>query len=495
MELDNTPIDLHELFIRCQTMIKPKADAKSLLLHLYAEPIMDKVPTGDAKKLLHVLLNLLTNAVKFTDVGTVHLKALVSEMDEKTVTLYFEVKDSGIGMTPEQAAKIFDPFTQAQTDTTRKYGGTGLGLAITKTFVELMGGTLALETELGVGSKFSFSLTFNLLDMKKEDLPVTKMIFNTMERPVFEGEILLCEDNNMNQQVICEHLERVGFKTVVAENGKLGVEMVEDRLAKGEKQFDLIFMDIHMPVMDGLVASGKINALALGVPIVAMTANIMYDDKEFYKSSGMNDCVSKPFTSQELWQCLMRYFKPMTWQREDAALREKADGDLNQKLINNFVKSNRTKAEEIENALNAGDIKLAHRLAHSLKNNAGQLKKMGLQKITQEMEALLQDGENKVTPQHLEVLNRELSTSLAELGPLVYEPPPEAEEEPLGAEAIRALFEKLEPMLVNYNTGCLVYINDLKRIPGSEALIQHIQNIDFVLALRAFSILKEGVEK
>jgi CheY-like chemotaxis protein len=137
------------------------------------------------------------------------------------------------------------------------------------------------------------------------------VVHKEIDKPEFEGEILLCEDNEMNQEVICEQLTRVGIKTVVAENGQIGVDLVKSRIQKKEKMFNLIFMDMHMPVMDGLDASTEIQKLNLGIPIVAMTANIMPNDMEIYKMSGIIDCVSKPFTSQELWHCLLKYFIPL----------------------------------------------------------------------------------------------------------------------------------------------------------------------------------------
>jgi len=311
MELEKVPFDLRELFAACRTIVMPKAVEKGLTLHFYAEPSINKRRLlGDPTRLRQALLNLMTNAIKFTDAGIVKLSTEVKDKGEKTLAILFEVKDSGIGMTEEQKGRIFDPYTQAEAGTTRKYGGTGLGLSITKNIVEMMGGTLVVESAPGAGSKFSFTLTFDTLELSNEDIAKKEMALNNIERPIFEGEVLLCEDMVMNQQIICEHLAKVGIKTVVAENGKIGVEMVQSRMEKGEKQFDLIFMDMRMPVMDGIEAAEKILELNTGVPIVAMTANIMSNEKDLYVKSGMSDCLGKPFTSQELWHCLMRYFTP-----------------------------------------------------------------------------------------------------------------------------------------------------------------------------------------
>jgi CheY-like chemotaxis protein len=156
-----------------------------------------------------------------------------------------------------------------------------------------------------------------------------------MNKPVFEGEILVFEDNKMNQQVIIEHLERVGLKTDIAENGNIGLEKVKWRIEKGEKPYDLIFMDIQMPVMDGIEAAPKIAALGSGTPIVTMTANVLSADIDLYKKLGMADYLGKPFTAKELWGCLLRHLQPVSFELS------KDDEDiLLNKLKADFVKTN-----------------------------------------------------------------------------------------------------------------------------------------------------------
>jgi len=420
MELEKIPFDMHELFSECRTLVMPKAVEKGINLHFYAEPNITKKPLGDPTRLRQALVNLLSNAVKFTNTGTVKLYAAVKEETEKTITVLFEIKDSGIGMTDEQIEKIFDPFTQAETGTTRKYGGTGLGLTITKNIVELMGGKLLVESAQGIGSTFSFTLAFDAIDADEYETLDKKNLFKEIEKPEFEGEILLCEDNDMNQQVICEHLARVGLKTVVADNGSIGVEMVKNRMEKGEKQFDLVFMDIYMPVMDGLEASAKIFELGLSLPIVAMTANIMSSDLEIYKQSGMSGCVGKPFTSRELWRCLLKYLKPVN--NADTARKKTEAGSLidfdlefHNTLKRSFYNGGRKRIEEIKTALEEGDIKLAFRLVHTLKGNAGQLGITALQQAAAGVESGLKDGENPVTGDALALLEKELDAALAEL--------------------------------------------------------------------------------
>ena len=379
MALECIPFDMHELLASCRTLILSKAAEKGITLHFYAEPSIGKMPMGDPTRLRQVLVNLLSNAIKFTDAGSVKLQVALVDKSDETITMHFEVKDSGIGMSPDQIDKIFNPFIQAESGTTRKYGGTGLGLTIAKNIVEMMGGTLLVKSRPGVGSMFYFDLPFSVLPADESDTEERKIVINKeTERPLFEGEILLCEDNEMNQEVISENLARVGLKTVVAENGKVGVEMVKSRMEKGEKQFDLIFMDIHMPVMDGLEAAAKILELNTGIPIVAMTANIMSNDIEMYRKSGMSDCVGKPFTSKELWHCLFKYFMPINFALPyDASL--ESDKALQKRHNLLFVKNNRNKVEEINRALTEEDINLALRLIHTLQVNAEQIGKVLLQ--------------------------------------------------------------------------------------------------------------------
>jgi len=417
MELEKIPFDMHELFSSCRTLIMPSAIEKSILLHFYVEPSLGKRPMGDPVRLRQVLVNLLSNAVKFTNTGMVKLNAVLKAKTDKTITMFFEVKDSGIGMTSDQINKIFDPFTQAEKDTTRKYGGTGLGLSITKNIVEMMGGKLMVESTPGIGSKFSFELTFDTIDVSVEHLFDDRVVMKELDKPAFEGEVLLCEDNSMNQQVVYEHLARVGLKTVIADNGKIGYEMVKSRLDNHEKQFDLIFMDMHMPVMDGLEASTKIKELNLNIPIVAMTANIMFNDREIYKKSGMIECVGKPFTSQELWRCLMKYFTPIS-SGIDKNVNLEANVEFQKKFHGLFVKNNRDKYQELLDALDLGDIVLAHRLVHSLKSDAGQIGKIILQKAAADVEQNLKDGKKLVTAEQLNILKMELDLVINEFSTL-----------------------------------------------------------------------------
>ncbi|MDR0503868.1 MAG: response regulator [Treponema sp.] len=490
MELENIPFDIHELFVSCRTLILPKAVEKNIMLHFYAEPSLGKRPLGDPTRLRQVFVNLLSNAIKFTNTGMVKLHSDIIRMENNSISIHFEIKDSGIGMTKEQIEKIFDPFTQAESGTTRKYGGTGLGLAITKNIIEMMGGKLHVESTPGVGTKFSFDLVFDTIDISDDEAFSQKVVFDEIEKPVFEGEILLCEDNAMNQQVICEHLTRVGLKTVVAENGRIGLDMVRERIQNGAQQFNLIFMDMHMPVMDGLEASSQIIRLDTGIPIVAMTANIMSDDREIYAKSGMNDCVGKPFTSQELWRCLMKYLTPVIREKTSITGNEsgggilEADKNFQKKLQLLFVKNNNKKFDELTEALKNNDIKLAHRIAHTLKSNAAQIGKTVLQKAAETVESYLKDENNFTTEMQILNLEAELNIVLKELSPLLEQQvQQEVITKTINPDEARELLEKLEPLVKCGNPESLSLKNDIRTMPVSnelkEKLIAEMEDFEF----------------
>ena len=493
MELENTVFDLLEVISRSQSVILPNAKDKGLDLRIYVEPTTGKKLLGDPIRLYQILLNLLSNAVKFTDTGTIKLSVLVKHINDNHATLYFEVKDSGIGMNPAQIEKIFEPFIQADSSTTRKYGGTGLGLAITKNIIELMGGTLIVESEPDIGSAFKFEITFETIDADDEAPLHGKL--GDLEKPRFEGLVLICDDNLQNQHVMRDHLMNVGLQSVVADNGKIAIEKVMDRLKNNEPPFDLILMDIFMPVMDGTEAAGKITELNTGTPIIAVTANVMLSEIEKYKTHGMPDCLGKPFTSQELWRLLLKYLAPVSSDVMDEDERKRSDEAILNTLRLNFTDDNQDKVVQITEAVNTGDTRLAHRLAHTLKSNAGFIGKTRLQKAAAAVEELLKDG----TPiagdcasykDAMIRLETELAAVIEELKPLLAEAKTDEPVAALSAEQVSALFEELEPLLQKRSPSLVKLLPQIRAVPGAEELASHIEQYKFKLAAGAFEVLK-----
>jgi len=272
-------------------------DSKSIILLL-----------GDPLRIKQVLLNLTINAIKFTSKGSVHISTAVISEDDSTMTIRFSIKDTGIGITREQLNKLFTSFTQADESTTRKYGGTGLGLAISKSLVEMMGGKIEVKSIYGEGSEFCFTIKFSkCIDEENEytsnSIKELQKI-PSRSRPSNEAaktgslKILLVEDNEINQMVAREMLEVKGFIVDVADNGKIAV----DKLF-GNMDYDVILMDLQMPVMDGYEATRIIrsNAKFTTIPIIAITADAIKGIEEDAISSGMNYYITKPIDSEVLY--------------------------------------------------------------------------------------------------------------------------------------------------------------------------------------------------
>jgi CheY-like chemotaxis protein len=497
MELERIPFEMSEVFKLCRVIASPKAREKGLTLFCYSEPSVGRLLVGDPTRLRQILLNLLSNAIKFTNNGMVKLLSAISAKADDSITMHFEVKDSGIGMTTEQIDRIFEPFIQADDSTTRKYGGTGLGLSIVKNFVELMGGTLQVESAPGLGSRFSFDIAFETIDASVGH-PARAITVNSDEKPIFEGEILVCEDNSLNQMVISDHLAKVGMTTVIAENGIIGVNCVENRIAKGEKPFDLIFMDIHMPEMDGLDASRKIIEMGVNTPIVALTANVMANDRETYFESGMCDCLSKPFVAHELWTCLLKYLKPISMMPIKKDIEYIEEDDQHMELITTFVKDNQTTFRDISSALEAGDIKLAHRLAHTLKGVAGLVGMATLVEAARIVEQSLATGKTELLDEQMNDLRHELKSALEELTPMMNDHVDKVRKytENISFDRTNALklLGTLDSLLEADNFDSLNLVNDLRAIPGTEQLASQVENLKFRQARETLAAVKRQME-
>ena len=492
LELESIPFDLQPIFVRCQSVMQPDAAKKNIDLRVYAEPTFAKRIVGDPVRLQQVLMNLLANAVKFTEQGKVLLSSTVKSLADDQAVVYFEVKDEGIGMTPDQLERIFEPFMQADSSTTRTYGGTGLGLPICRRTVERMGGELVVQSELGQGSTFSFELTFDTVDAPaQEPEQEGEADVSAQRRPHFTGLVLVCEDNLMNQRLITDHLARVGLQSVVAENGRIGVERVQERLDKGLKPFDMILMDMFMPVMDGIDATDEITRLRTGAPIVAVTANVMTSEVENYRKHGMADYLGKPYTMQELWRCLLRHLTPVRMSASTPDAQMNDSEVLLLKLKKTFVYNNQTKWQEIHDAVTARDFTLAHRLAHTLRGNAGLLGKTALQGAAATLEAVLRE-EKCPSPEDMATLRHELALLLEELSPLMEGTQKKAEPETVDKEEAMRVLHALEPLLHARSPECLDMLEALAKIPGTQALRTQIEGYDFKIAAQTLASIKEN---
>ncbi len=294
--------------------MEPRAREKDLEFVLGTEgPVPEKIQT-DPTRLNQVLLNLVSNAIKFTLRGRVELRlGLATPADDENPLLRFTIKDTGIGIRKEQLDKIFHPFSQADMSTTRRFGGTGLGLSISQNLIELMGGSLQAESVEGEGSLFSFTVETGPLDgVRVLDAPIETTTKGGAEsQDVAVGRlddlrVLLAEDGLDNQRLITKFLTAAGAKVEVAENGALACERVLGAADSGQP-FDLVLMDMQMPVMDGYAATKKLRQQGYRGPVIALTANAMKGDREKCLAAGCDEFISKPVKRVRLTQAILEW--------------------------------------------------------------------------------------------------------------------------------------------------------------------------------------------
>lgn len=313
IELENIPFDFHQLIKGIQEVYEAQASNQGLQFVIDFSPNIPKTLVGDPVYLKQILNNLLSNAVKFTHQGMIRLN-----VKYQSSVLKIDVTDTGIGIDKENLTLIFDKFSQADGSTTRQYGGSGLGLAITKNLVELMGGEIEVSSQIGLGSRFSLVIPYHsqyksLKLVGEAPLPgepskVVPLSNSTKEVNVKCtsqcAQVLIVEDNRVNQVVITQLLKKLNVPSEVAENGQVAVELF------GQHHYDLVLMDCHMPVMDGLTATRLIRDMSdwgRNVPILAITANVMEEDKQRCLDAGMNAVISKPINTVVIAEAIKNY--------------------------------------------------------------------------------------------------------------------------------------------------------------------------------------------
>jgi len=302
LSLEDIPYDLRELVQELVVLHSLKAEQKGVELNSEISEQVPEVVVGDPTRMRQILVNLITNALKFTSEGEVSINISIQDKTEDKVSLRVEVSDTGIGIPLDKQQQLFTAFTQADGSTTRKYGGTGLGLAIVRQLVEMMNGELGIESDTGEGARFWFVIPMGLSQAPLE-APSSK---SRTEKGKLEGRVLLVEDNPVNEMVARKMLEKLGLDSVTATNGQEALDILEAQTV------DAVLMDCQMPEMDGFQATRALrkrenleNTDAL--PVIAMTANVMEGDRELCLQAGMDDYLGKPVRMDELESILRRW--------------------------------------------------------------------------------------------------------------------------------------------------------------------------------------------
>ena len=313
LELAPVEYQFDKMIQKSLTIIQFRSDEKKQKLLINIDQNIPQCMVGDDQRLIHVITNLLSNAVKFTpEGGEIILSAFLNGEIDDNYELRIEVADSGIGIAPEQHNKLFDAFEQAQSGTSRMYGGTGLGLTISKRIVELMGGKIWVESELGKGAKFIFTVKTTCSKKNENDANDYTEVADasdTQNVDEFKGKkLLIVEDIEINREILMTLLESSGLDIDSAENGKEALDMI----TIAPNKYDIVFMDVQMPQMDGYTATRQIRALPMHrkrLPIIAMTANVFKDDIEACLAAGMDDHLGKPIDIDKASDMLRKHLK------------------------------------------------------------------------------------------------------------------------------------------------------------------------------------------
>ena len=398
LQLEEVPFSVLATLDRARSMMADRIAARRLLLKEEVDP---RVPglslLGDPMRVGQILINYLSNAVKFTEHGSITLRVQVLAEQPRSVMLRFEVEDTGIGIAPDKQAQLFVAFEQAEAATTRKYGGTGLGLVISRRLARLMGGDVGVTSTPGVGSTFWFTVRLRRGSAAQAPDPV-----EPRRRVRVGAHVLLVEDNAINQEVARELLEGAGLMVDVAANGAEAVDKVS------RSHYDVVLMDMQMPVLDGVEATRRIRATDAGrmLPILAMTANAFEEDRRRCEEVGMNGHLVKPVDPERLFAALAHWIpegehavaSPLTPEAPAVIDREVGlralggDAEGYRQVLDMFLKNHCGDVDRLSRAIKDGDRPFAERVAHTLKGVAATIGAHALRDRALALEQALHTG-------------------------------------------------------------------------------------------------------
>jgi len=382
MHIESLPFNLRELLDSLATMMNVKAKNRGLYLRTEVEDSIPENLKGDAVRLTQILMNLLSNALKFTHEGGVSIKLESTDTKDKTIFIQFIISDTGIGINPEKQKTIFDRFQQAQTETTRRYGGTGLGLSIVKQLVEIQNGSIMVESEPGKGSIFRVILPFQIAAEEEmaSAVPATVLVAQPLLQKI---KILVVEDNLMNQKLIHHLMEQWHIDFDIVPNGAAAVESLRQKA----NEYNMVLMDIQMPEMDGYTATEKIRYdLNLSIPIIAMTAHALAGEKEKCLGAGMDDYISKPLNEELLYKLINKYTQRTVPGNAASVINmeylqslSKGDKTFERNMIKAFSTQMPLELNDLKIAIGDKNYKRIGRIAHNMKSTVSY---MGLHQLT-----------------------------------------------------------------------------------------------------------------
>jgi signal transduction histidine kinase/DNA-binding NarL/FixJ family response regulator len=401
-DLEHIPFDLADKILAALQTFVFKAEEKGLLLEFDNQLKKERIVIGDPFRLGQVLNNLINNAIKFTSKGSIVIIASENEIIKGKTFFEFRVKDSGIGIEEDQLALIFQEFIQASSDTSRKFGGTGLGLSISKNLVEMQGGSIKVESKLGKGTTFIVNIPYEVGNSEMlEQKNSSDYEFGGLE----QKKILVAEDVMINQIIVKQMLEDQGHLITLVGNGEEAVDSII------QNDYDLVFMDIHMPKLDGYEATKRIrelpNSVKRNIPIVALTANAFKNDTDLFEEAGFNGFVTKPFTEQNLFDSIYKYLN-LTVQIKDEHKKTNStlvnnpdklydltslqgidpnDTGFIKEIISLFLNNSTTDLEDLKQAVAEENMYEVFQLAHKMKSSIYSMGIVSLYKPLESMEA------------------------------------------------------------------------------------------------------------